>query len=61
MEGLLSQRAPVLNGIVNGIDVDEWNPATDPHLPAHYDLTNFQEGKAACKLALQVRCACPHG
>lgn len=55
MEGLLSERAPVLNGIVNGIDTDEWNPAADPHLPVKYDMTNYVEGKKACKLALQVR------
>lgn len=37
----------------------EWNPATDEHLPARYDITSFLEGKAACKAALQVRvCRC---
>ena len=38
----------ILYGIVNGIDYDIWNPATDPLIPAHYvptDLTGKQENK----------------
>lgn len=60
MEGLLSSREFVLNGIVNGIDCDEeWNPEKDKHLPAHYTADNFSEGKRTCKLALQVSGARP--
>ena len=36
LEGLLSGRADVLHGIVNGIDADVWNPASDPNLAAPY-------------------------
>ena len=36
MQGLLTRRADELTGIVNGIDVDVWNPATDPLIPRRY-------------------------
>ena len=42
-----------LRGIVNGIDVDIWNPKTDPLLPANYDLKDAIKQKKACKKALQ--------
>ncbi|MFA7279424.1 MAG: glycogen synthase GlgA [Sterolibacterium sp.] len=54
LAGLLRWRSERLSGILNGIDDDLWNPATDPHLPAHYVAGNLQ-GKAANKLALQRR------
>ncbi|KAK3260327.1 starch synthase, partial [Cymbomonas tetramitiformis] len=52
LEGLLGSRAHVLNGITNGVDLDEWNPATDKHIPAHY-WPGHMDGKAECKKALQ--------
>ncbi|MCS6855792.1 MAG: glycogen synthase GlgA [Elioraea sp.] len=36
LEGLLRGRAESLFGIRNGLDVEEWNPATDPHLAARF-------------------------
>ena len=48
---------PRVAGVVNGVDVDEWNPATDPHLAANYDVRDGSDavdaGKVANKLALQ--------
>ncbi len=41
-----------LVGILNGCDYGEWNPATDPALPFHYDADNLT-GKKQVKLALQ--------
>jgi starch synthase len=57
LEGLLRRLADErrLSGILNGIDYDEWNPETDPHIPAHYSATNLQ-GKAICKAELQRAC-----
>ncbi len=37
LDGLLRSRADRLVGILNGVDYDEWNPATDPHLKRNYD------------------------
>lgn len=51
LEGVLRNRAADLYGIVNGIDYDEWNPETDPLIPAHYSAEDLS-GKAACKAAL---------
>jgi starch synthase len=53
LEGMLQHRREVLSGILNGIDVKEWNPATDPHLAARYDVHSYVSGKARCKAALQ--------
>jgi starch synthase len=47
-DGILRERAGKLVGILNGIDYDEWNPATDPHLPLQYDSERL-EGKAVSK------------
>jgi starch synthase len=51
LEGVLRRRGTDLHGILNGIDVDAWNPATDPYLPGHYDAGDLS-GKAACRAAL---------
>ena len=51
LDWLLRQRQGRLFGITNGVDYDVWNPATDPHLPAHYDAGNLA-GKRECKRQL---------
>jgi starch synthase len=52
MQGLLAARSKDLSGILNGIDMREWNPATDPHLYAPYSADNLA-GKTTNKLSLQ--------
>jgi starch synthase len=51
MEGVLSFRRRSLHGILNGIDPNTWNPATDTSLPHNYDARTI-EGKDACRTAL---------
>jgi starch synthase len=58
LDGVLAERSADLVGILNGIDVEVWNPATDPHLAAHYD-GDAPAGKARCKEALQREAALP--
>ena len=53
LEGHLRYHSGKLRGIVNGIDYDMWNPATDPALAENYELGNVLEHKMANKLALQ--------
>jgi starch synthase len=52
LSGLLKHRSDKLTGILNGIDADEWNPGTDPHLSSHYDQTSLVN-KAVNKTQLQ--------
>jgi starch synthase len=51
-EGLIRHRAPVLHGILNGIDTTVWNPTIDPLLRARYTATNL-ERKLINKRAVQ--------
>ena len=45
--------AAKFSGVLNGIDEDLWDPATDPSLPANYDAGSFREGKRANKEFVQ--------
>ena len=52
MESVVQRCGEKFSGIVNGIDISVFDPATDPVLPAHYSVKNSR-GKASCKKALQ--------
>lgn len=52
LNALLRFRASDLIGVLNGVDLDEWNPCKDPHLPKPFSVSKMA-GKAAAKEALQ--------
>ena len=53
MEMVLEMRRYDLWGITNGIDIESWNPKTDPEIPYHFNKVNVKKQKAANKMALQ--------
>lgn len=59
MDSVLAGNADKLTGITNGIDINTFNPDTDPALPAHYNADTFKTGKAICKQALQEEVGLP--
>ncbi len=59
LEGVLQHRSDVLYGILNGIDVQQWDPGTDSYIAAHYTVETIGEGKPICKSALQGELGLP--
>jgi starch synthase len=59
-EGVLRQRRNALFGILNGIDVDDWDPSRDAYLPASFSQTDLS-GKVHVKQALLAAFGLPHG
>ena len=51
LEEVVRRRADSLRGILNGVDRDEWDPATDKHLAKAFSAAK-PAGKAECKSAL---------
>ncbi|MDR1049325.1 MAG: glycogen synthase [Synergistaceae bacterium] len=51
LAGVLHAQRGKLTGILNGIDVDYWNPGTDPLLPESYSRDDLS-GKTACRREL---------
>ena len=56
LEGLLSARQSDLTGILNGIDLDVWNPETDPDLNATYTVRSLKQ-KAKNRADVEARFA----
>lgn len=55
LDGVVQTRADDIVGLLNGVDMAVWNPATDPLLPVRYSATNLA-GKQACRAELLKRC-----
>ena len=51
LDGFLREHQHKLSGVLNGIDTEAWDPATDPALAARYSADD-PSGKAACRAAL---------
>jgi starch synthase len=54
LQGLIAARRDHLSGVLNGVDLDVWNPETDKFLAAPYSARSFK-GKAANRQALAER------
>jgi starch synthase len=58
LDGILRKRKNSFSGILNGVDYEEWNPASDKFLARNFSATRLT-GKAADKLALQKEFGLP--
>ena len=56
LDGVIRARSDVLSGILNGIDLDVWNPAKDPALKAGYKRP---KGKPKARTALRAELGLP--
>jgi len=58
LEMLLERRKGSLSGILNGIDYDDFNPASDRAIPSNFDFYNLDR-RVKNKLALQEKAGLP--
>ncbi|KAJ9562224.1 hypothetical protein OSB04_007384 [Centaurea solstitialis] len=63
LHGIIGENDWKLRGIVNGIDLKDWNPELDVHLTSdgytNYSLETLDTGKPQCKAALQKELGLP--
>jgi len=55
IDGFLRNHSYKLSGIVNGLDIEQWDPQTDAAINTNFSAHD-SSGKAACKQALQQQC-----
>lgn len=53
LDGVLWNFTCKIKGIINGIDLQEYDPQKDPYIPLNFNKENVSENKAFCKAALQ--------
>ncbi|MFH1724094.1 MAG: glycogen/starch synthase [Elusimicrobiota bacterium] len=53
LQDVLAGRSRDVFGVLNGLDLNAWDPATDKSLPRRYRAGDCRDGKAACKAVLQ--------
>jgi starch synthase len=58
LEGLLNYRKDALSGILNGIDLEQWSPETDPYIAQTYNPSTLHK-KPLNKSELQRRLSLP--
>lgn len=58
LEGLLSHKHQILTGIINGMDLEQWNPETDTSISEPYNITSLEK-KVINKTSLQARSSLP--
>jgi starch synthase len=58
LEGVLKARSGTVNGILNGVDYNEWSPQTDKFIAAHYSPEDLS-GKLKCKQDLLAEFSVP--
>ena len=58
LEGLLSHKHETLSGIINGMDLEQWNPETDKSISEPYNVDTLEK-KVINKTSLQARSSLP--
>jgi len=58
LEGLLSHKHETLKGILNGMDLEQWNPETDTAISEPYNIDSLEK-KIINKTSLQARSSLP--
>ena len=53
LDGVINQQSGKIQGILNGIDMEQYDPAACSGLAEHFTYKTLSKGKQACKLALQ--------
>lgn len=59
LEGLIRTRLSDLHGILNGMDIELWDPATDPLLVSNFNADNFRDLRPPNKRQLQAETGLP--